>query len=70
MLLLKGCPRCHGDLMLVTYMDERSTNCLQCGFTRALPVADEGKQTVSPALLREEHRATSLRARLAWPVGA
>lgn len=52
MVLLKGCPRCHGDLMVVTYMDERSTNFLQCGFTRSLP---------------EEHRATSLRARRAMP---
>ena len=37
MLVLKGCPRCHGDLLLTTYMDDRSTNCLQCGFSRQLP---------------------------------
>ncbi len=37
MLVLKGCPRCHGDMLLVTYMDDRATSCLQCGFSRALP---------------------------------
>lgn len=57
MVLLKGCPRCHGDLMVVTYMDERSTNCLQCGFTRTLPVADARSRAVSPALLGEGQRA-------------
>ena len=67
MMLLKGCPRCHGDLLLVTYMDDRSTNCLQCGFTRALPPGDA---TGSTEPLREEHRATALRARLAMPAGA
>jgi len=39
MLLLKGCPRCRGDLLLIRYDDEHTLSCLQCGFTRALAPA-------------------------------
>lgn len=36
MLLLKGCPRCRGDLLLIRFYDERTLSCLQCGYARAL----------------------------------
>jgi len=39
MLLLKGCPRCRGDLLLIRYCDEHTLSCLQCGYARALPPA-------------------------------
>ena len=32
MLLLKACPRCHGDLMLEALSGENEFACLQCGF--------------------------------------
>ena len=38
MMQLKACPKCHGDLMLTTYMDEYSASCLQSGFARSVPV--------------------------------
>jgi hypothetical protein len=38
MLLLKGCPRCHGDLLLIRYYDEHTLSCLQCGYARELVV--------------------------------
>jgi hypothetical protein len=31
MLVLKGCPRCHGDLMLEVAPDADYYECLQCG---------------------------------------
>jgi len=40
MLRLKGCPRCHGDLVVVLRMDERAGDCLQCGYTRTWPAVD------------------------------
>ncbi len=64
MLLLKGCPRCHGDLLLTTYMDDRSTNCLQCGFSRALlPAAP--KTDPQPLAFDDERRRPGLRERMA-----
>ncbi len=69
MLLLKGCPRCHGDLMVVTYMDDRSTNCLQCGFSRPLSPAPP---VARAKVLRfdEDRRNAARRVRLALQEGA
>lgn len=68
MLVLKGCPRCHGDLMLVTYMDDRSTNCLQCGYSRSLPPSPPSRSRV---LRFDDDRRTALRrVRLALQEGA
>ena len=69
MLVLKGCPRCHGDLLLTTYMDDRSTNCLQCGFSRALPPAPQPAQF---KVLRfdDDRRNAARRVRLALREGA
>ena len=64
MLLLKGCPRCHGDLLLTTYMDDRSTNCLQCGFSRAL-LPSAPKAEPRPIAFDDERRRPGLRARVA-----
>jgi hypothetical protein len=37
MLKLKGCPRCHGDLIVTTSaVDGRTGDCLQCGFVISL----------------------------------
>ena len=30
--LLKGCPRCHGDLLI----EDEEQNCIQCGYLRDL----------------------------------
>ncbi len=54
MLLLKGCPRCHGDMLLVTYMDDRSTSCLQCGYSRELRGARDAEPR--PIALDDERR--------------
>ena len=52
MLRLKGCPRCHGDLIVVMRMDERAGDCLQCGYTRTWPAIDTRSDPVRilPAL--------------------
>ncbi len=31
MLWLKGCPRCHGDLLETTDVDDSYVACIQCG---------------------------------------
>ena len=40
MIKFKGCPKCQGDLYLATDIYGRYFNCLQCGFTRDLPVLE------------------------------
>lgn len=38
MFLLKGCPRCRGDLSIVEILpDDWEANCLQCGYSAAVP---------------------------------
>ena len=37
-LLLKGCPRCHGDLRLVRDLGDRYISCFQCGYAKPVPV--------------------------------
>ena len=32
MILLKACPRCHGDLMLELLTGDAEYSCLQCGY--------------------------------------
>ena len=68
MLVLKGCPRCHGDLLLTTYMDDRSTNCLQCGFSRALPAATRPEARILQ--FDDDRRNAARRVRLALREGA
>ena len=65
MLVLKGCPRCHGDMLLVTYMDDRATNCLQCGFSRSLP-----PPPVKVVRFDDDRRNAARRVRLALREGA
>ncbi len=36
MLVLKACPRCHGDLMLEATLDADYYECLQCGHVLSL----------------------------------
>lgn len=64
MLVLKGCPRCHGDLLVTTYLDGRSSDCLQCGFNRALP-SPAPKTAQRPIAFDDEPRRPGLRARSA-----
>ena len=41
MLLLKGCPKCHGDLLYHrNEFDEDEAYCLQCGFRKYEVVAE------------------------------
>jgi hypothetical protein len=63
MLVLKGCPRCNGDLLLVTSMDGRSANCLQCGYSRELPAPPPGEHL--PAATAPARRQRDLRAHVA-----
>ena len=37
MLLLKNCPRCHGDLESRSDLAGRYLRCFQCGFAQDLP---------------------------------
>ena len=37
MLLLKTCPRCHGDLQIKNDVNGRYLSCFQCGYMRDLP---------------------------------
>jgi biotin synthase-related radical SAM superfamily protein len=64
MLVLKGCPRCKGDLLLVTYMDGRSANCLQCGFSRELQAPPPAIEQLSAATA-SARRQPDLRAHVA-----
>ena len=34
MMLLRACPRCHGDLSLDSDIYGKYLSCLQCGFVR------------------------------------
>jgi len=69
MLVLKGCPRCNGDLLVVTSMDGRSANCLQCGFSRELPAPPTAGEHLAVAARRRPdsrvHVAMRQSARLA-----
>lgn len=47
MLVLKGCPRCHGDLMLEITQDTDYYECLQCG--HVLSVGQERMLGVPPS---------------------
>ncbi len=40
MLKLKACPRCRGDLLVSSYWDDRTADCLQCGYTSSLPASE------------------------------
>ena len=55
MMLLKGCPRCHGDLHVNTDMYGAYVKCLQCGYMKDL----EGKSRVplSPSAKADKRAA-------------
>lgn len=39
MILIKGCPRCHGNIYIDgIYKWEEEEVCLQCGYRRSIPV--------------------------------
>jgi hypothetical protein len=42
MILLKSCPRCHGDVMREELLGELELVCLQCGH-RMYPEAETGQ---------------------------
>ena len=33
MIYLKACPKCQGDIELISYPDNKFLQCLQCGFS-------------------------------------
>ena len=53
MIYLKACPKCRGDVELVTDLDGNTLQCLQCSFTVDSPeaarraVAEIGKKTAA-----------------------
>jgi hypothetical protein len=53
MILIKACPRCHGDMMEEELLDEVEVVCLQCGH-RAYP---ETQTRRSGSAVRMERKA-------------
>lgn len=52
MWLIKGCPRCGGDLYEERYLNDHEVRCLQCGHhldARELAVARARKERRPPA---------------------
>jgi NADH pyrophosphatase NudC (nudix superfamily) len=49
MILIKSCPRCHGDMMEEELLGEIEMVCLQCGH-RTYPEA-QARQTAAPSRL-------------------
>jgi len=47
MIWLKGCPRCHGDLILESEFDGTYAKCLQCA--REYAMAPAGRVAGTPA---------------------
>jgi hypothetical protein len=62
MLLLKGCPRCRGDLMLIRYRGEHTLNCLQCGYAGALAPA-RARPSAADATAPRQRNASAGRPR-------
>ncbi len=54
MLLLKTCPRCHGDLQLRSDMAGKYLSCIQCGYTRDYPSRPAMTEEKSKAADREQ----------------
>jgi hypothetical protein len=52
MILLKSCPRCHGDMMQEELLGELELVCLQCGH-RTYPDA-QAKQTAAPSRIAKK----------------
>lgn len=53
MLLLKTCPRCHGDLQLRSDIAGKYLSCIQCGYTRDYP-----RKPVMPVMTEEKSKAS------------
>ena len=58
MFKFRGCPRCHGDLMIDKDQYGWYEECMQCGFSRDLRsvLSDEKKEEMLPRK-RRAHRA-------------
>ena len=52
MIYLKACPKCHGDIELISYSDIKFLQCLQCGLS--IDSKDAAKK-----LAEEKHLAHS-----------
>ncbi len=65
MLVLKACPRCHGDLILEVGQDTDYYECLQCG--HVLSTAQEYLLGVPPT---HDHPATRRAQSAAYRVNA
>lgn len=56
--------------MLVTYMEDRSTNCLQCGYSRSLPPPAAPTPRFKMLGFDDDRRGAARRIRLALREGA
>lgn len=52
MILMKSCPRCHGDMMEEELLGEKEIVCLQCGH-RTYPEA-QTQQPAAPASIAKK----------------
>lgn len=53
MMLLKSCPRCHGDMMLEELPGATEFVCLQCGYRRDVIAQTKPVLAAEPARIRE-----------------
>ncbi len=53
MVLLKSCPRCQGDMTAERDMYGPYLECLQCGYTREVKLANAAKMRRKDAPARE-----------------
>lgn len=48
MVELKSCPRCHGDMILETWLDDYEVVCLQCGHRLPAPPPEAARPLARP----------------------
>jgi len=53
MILLKSCPRCHGDMMLEELPGDADFVCLQCGYRSAAIASSKPVLAPVPVRIRE-----------------
>ena len=53
MILLKSCPRCHGDMMLEELPGDADFVCLQCGCRSAATASSKSVFAPAPARVRK-----------------
>ena len=53
--LLKGCPRCHGDLYLKCEYGTWVENCLQCGYDKELSLTSRERERAENREAERKH---------------